>query len=147
MTSPEEPAAPEDPAAAAYLNRTSQLHEARAALGEAVHAMRLELVARREETDALRVDNESLRAENESLRERYVALDKEWKELGAEVKWQRDERARLIAESEQLREHVERLEHQLAEARELSMTYRNMKVVRWTAWPRRAVHRLRGRGT
>jgi chromosome segregation ATPase len=132
VTSPEDPEAPEDAANAAYLNRTSQLHEARAALGEAVHAMRLELDARREE--------------NESLHARYSALEKEWKELGAEVKWQREERARLIAETEECREQLERLQQELSAAQELNATYRNMKVFRWTAWPRRIAHRLRGRG-
>jgi predicted nuclease with TOPRIM domain len=139
VTSREDPAASEDAVDTAYLNRTSQLHEARAALGEAVHAMRLELLARREEAEALGKDNESLRA-------RYEALDKEWKELGAEVEWQREERARLITETEQLREQVDRLQHELDAAGELNRTYRNMRAVRWTAWPRRIAYRLRGRG-
>lgn len=139
MTSREDPGASDDALAAAYVTRDAQLHEARAALGEAVHTMRLELVARREEADALRSDNESLRA-------RYTALDKEWKELGAEVRWQREERARLIAETEELRERVVRVEEELAEARELNLTFRNMKAVRWSAGPRRLVARLKGVG-
>jgi hypothetical protein len=101
--------------------------------------MRLELVARREEAEALRNDNESLRA-------RYGALENEWKELGAEVEWQRQERARLIAEAEELREQLARLEPELADARAENLTYSNMKAVRWTARLRRIAYRLRGHG-
>jgi chromosome segregation ATPase len=130
------PSQGEDPLALAYRQRTLQLHEARAALGEAVHTMRLELAARREETEALRGDNESLRGNNDTLQ-------REWKELGAEVEWQREERARLIAETERLREGVARLERELGQARELIATLQNMKAVRWSAGPRRLRRRLR----
>jgi hypothetical protein len=104
-----------------------QVHEARSALGEAVHTMRLELAARREECEALRIENQGLRDNVETL--------------GAEVAWQREERARLIAETE----HVGRMDQELAEARSLIATFQNMKAVRWSAWPRRLRDRWRRR--
>ena len=128
----------EDPLATAYRRRTLQVHEARSALGEAVHTMRLELAARREESESLRTVNEGLRSNTENLH-------KEWKELGAEVEWQREERARLIAETEELRNRVVRMEQQLRDAGAVIDSFQRMKAVRWTAWPRRIRHRLRPR--
>jgi hypothetical protein len=111
------PEAVHDSLAAAYEERTIQLHEARGALADAVASIRLELDERRDESGGLREDNRLLREDNGLLRE--------------------DNRA--------LREHAARLEVELAETDELLATVRSMKVVRWTAWPRRVVYRLRGR--
>lgn len=93
----------QDALASAYEHRTFQLHEARAALGEAVHTLRLELSERHREIAA--------------LRERNASLD---------------------ADVERLRGQLAELERQLGEVR-------NMKLVRWTVWPRRMVYRLRDR--
>ncbi len=103
----------EDPLAAAYQERDLQLREARAALGEAVHTLRLELAQERRE--------------NAALQEKHNVLHDEWKALGAEVEWLRDQRAVLTAE-------VERLEQELR-------AVKNMRVVRWSARPRRIFRR------
>lgn len=58
----------------------------------------------------------------------------------------------LTVELRELREHAHRqseviagLEAELETAKKLIEAQRNMKVVRWTQWPRRFVYRLRGR--
>jgi tRNA (mo5U34)-methyltransferase len=45
----------------------------------------------------------------------------------------------------ELRRRLAAIESQLSAARELIAVLQNMKVVRWTAWPRRLVYRLRAR--
>lgn len=102
---------------AAYEQRTIQLHEARSALADAVAAIRLELDDRRNESAGLREDNRSLREDNRLLRQ----------------------------DAEALRERAIGLEAELQATDELLATVRNMKVVRWTAWPRQIVYRLRDR--
>jgi tRNA (mo5U34)-methyltransferase len=49
------------------------------------------------------------------------------------------------AQVDELQDRVDALESELAGARELIAALRNMKVVRWTEWPRRIVYRLRAR--
>jgi predicted nuclease with TOPRIM domain len=106
-----------EPLAVAYEQRTKEVHEARGALGEAVWALRLELGQRREEATALRRDNSELH--------QYAG--------------------NLTTEIDRLRERVGVLEGELRSAHDLIDVLRNMKVVRWTAWPRRIVYRLRDR--
>lgn len=106
-----------EPLAAAHEQRTKEVYEARGALAEAVSALRLELEQRRDETTALRRDNSELRP--------YAA--------------------NLTNEIDRLREHVGVLEGELRSAHDLIHVLRNMKVVRWTVWPRRIVYRLRDR--
>jgi chromosome segregation ATPase len=115
----------DDPTAAAYEERTLQLHEARAALGEAVHTLRLELAQARQE-------NVALRQQLEDLQQRHTALHDEWKALGAEVEWLRKQRTSLMAETARLEQEVHAL--------------KNMRVVRWSAWPRRILHRRGSEG-
>jgi tRNA (mo5U34)-methyltransferase len=49
------------------------------------------------------------------------------------------------AQVDELQDRVDALESELAGARELIAALQNMKVVRWTEWPRRMVYRLRDR--
>lgn len=115
------------PLAAAYEERTKQLHEARGALAEAVSTLRLELEQRREEAIALTRENGELRK---------LAVDHH----------------RLAVDHHKLHEHaqalskeVERLEAELISAQHLIEVLRNMKVVRWTVRPRRLLYRMRER--
>jgi hypothetical protein len=55
------------------------------------------------------------------------------------------ERDHAIAESRALRERVDLLESELRGARADIAALQGMKVVRWTAWPRRVVYRIRAR--
>jgi Glycosyl transferase family 2 len=109
----------------AYEQRTKQLHNARAALAEAVSTLRTELGQRREEVAALRDERDRALLDNRAVREQSAALARE---------------------AQELRPRVETLEGELRDARELAAAMRNMKVVRWTAWPRRIVLPL-SRGT
>jgi chromosome segregation ATPase len=120
-----------EPLAAAYEQRTKEVHEARGALGEAVWALRLELEQRREEATALRRDNSELRQYAESLTTDHRKLHEHAQNLTNEI--------------DRLRERVGVLEGELRSAHDLIDVLRNMKVVRWTAWPRRIVYRLRDR--
>jgi chromosome segregation ATPase len=45
-----------------------------------------------------------------------------------------------------LRDHVQRLVERIEALERQVVVIRGMKVVRWTAWPRRIVYRLRSRG-
>jgi chromosome segregation ATPase len=151
---------PRDPLDVAYEQRTLQVHEARSALAEAVHTLRLELedrhreaAALQQEVAALRQEAARLRQDNRLAHEKAETLHKESHALGAEVNWLREQRAsiteekhRLTAENQALIERSAELERQLGEAREQVATLQNMKVVRWTVWPRRMVYRLRERG-
>jgi predicted RNase H-like nuclease (RuvC/YqgF family) len=115
----------EDPLTAAYEQRTTQLHEARGALAEAVSVLKVELDQRREESKGLREHADNLAAEAD--KQRHYAES-------------------FTAEIQQLRKDVARLEAELQATRELLASVRNMRVVRWTVWPRRIVYRLRARG-
>ena len=114
-----------DPLATAYERRTTQLYEARGALAEAVAALNLELVRLRQESAELRGAREH--ADN----------------LAAEVDKQRGYAERYAAETQDLREQVARLQGELREAQEVIATLQGMKVVRWTAWPRKLAYRAR----
>jgi chromosome segregation ATPase len=111
-----------DPLAAAYEQRTMQLHEARGALAEAVSALRVELEQLREQSAELRMENAALRVETASLGD--------------------DNRA-LRDDNEKLREQADTLEAELRSADGIIGQLQNMKVVRWTAWARRIVYRRR----
>jgi predicted nuclease with TOPRIM domain len=72
--------------------------------------------------------------------------------LTAELSFGREERKRLLEENQGLREHtkaleaeIEKLEHGLAAANQRTEAVLNLKVVRWTAWPRAVIHRTRTR--
>jgi predicted RNase H-like nuclease (RuvC/YqgF family) len=110
--------------AEAYEERTKHLHDARAALAEAVSALRTELGHRRQEIAALGAARDQAASDHRAERARSEALDREAQEL----------RTRIAA-----------LEAELRDARELVTALRNLKVVRWTAWPRRLVYRWRAR--
>jgi chromosome segregation ATPase len=136
----------------AYEQRTKQLCDARAALAEAVAALTVELGQRREESAGLREELAGLREESARLREELARLREELARTG-------DERDRVLLENEALRgsakalsagvhearEHAAAVEAELGVTRERVAALRNMKVVRWTAGPRRIVHRLRDR--
>jgi chromosome segregation ATPase len=136
----------------AYEQRTKQLCDARAALAEAVAALTVELGQRREESAGLREELARLREESARLREELARLREELARTG-------DERDRVLLENEALRgsakalsagvqearEHAAVVEAELGVTRERVAALRNMKVVRWTAGPRRIVHRLRDR--
>jgi chromosome segregation ATPase len=113
-----------DALAAAYEQRSAQLYEARGALAETVSALRTELDVRRDEAAQLREQRDNAVREYHELREHAVGL---------------------TDEVHRLRGHAAALEAQLQEAREAVGELRNMKVVRWTVWPRRIVYRLRRR--
>jgi predicted nucleic acid-binding Zn-ribbon protein len=88
----------EDPLAAAYERRTEQVHEARAALAEAVSALTSELAQRRHELASLRDEQRardeyvhSLQEEASKQRERAVALE-------AELRGMSEQAARLHAQ-------------------------------------------------
>lgn len=63
--------------------------------------------------------------------------------LHADLAAAQSENRELRAMAAELRAVVADLESQLDSSREVVATLRNMKVVRWTVWPRRAVYRLR----
>ena len=72
--------------------------------------------------------------------------------LTAELNHCREERDRVLEENRGLREHtealraeIEKLEHGLAAANQRTAAVSNLKVVRWTAWPRAVVYRMRAR--
>jgi hypothetical protein len=72
--------------------------------------------------------------------------------LTAELSHCREERDRGLVENRGLREHaealraeIEKLEHGLAAANQRTAAVLNLKVVRWTAWPRTLVYRIRTR--
>jgi predicted RNase H-like nuclease (RuvC/YqgF family) len=113
-----------DLAAGAYEQRTKQLYDARTALAEAVSALRTELAQRCEEVAALGAERDQARLDHRAECQRSAALD---------------------LEAQALRTRVAALEAELLDARELVAAVRNLKVVRWTAWPRRWVYRWRAR--
>ena len=118
-----------DQLAKAYEQRTTQVHEARGALADAVSALRLELEQQREQAAKLHDENAALREDNHALREDTHNVHQH-----AE---------RLTSELHQQRERAEGLEAELSSTRKLLDDLRGMKVVRWTAGPRRLVYRLR----
>jgi chromosome segregation ATPase len=60
--------------------------------------------------------------------------------------WRRNEECdHAIAENRALRERIDLLESELRNARADITALRGMKVVRWTAWPRLIVYRIRAR--
>jgi uncharacterized coiled-coil DUF342 family protein len=124
--------------AEAYERRDAQLYEARAALAEAVAAFERELEQRREEAEALRAEVAGLRGE-------LAGAGEHASNLAAEAEKQRRLAVQHASEVGQLRDEVTRLAGELEASQQLIATLREMKVVRWTAAPRKAVHRLRGR--
>jgi chromosome segregation ATPase len=70
--------------------------------------------------------------------------------LTAELTHCREERDRVVDENRGLREHaealhaeIEKLERGLAAANQRIEAVLNLRVVRWTAWPRAVVYRIR----
>ena len=122
----------EDQLASAYWARTAELHDARRALAEAVSSLTVELRDRREQLAAARGEAEALRRE----RDRAV-VDSDALRQRAEM---------VTAERDFLRQHTAALEAELRAAHDQTEVLRNMKVVRWTVWPRRIWYRLRPRG-
>jgi regulator of replication initiation timing len=110
--------------ATAFEQRTRQLYEARSALAEAVSTLRTELGARREEIGALRGELERVVGENAALRAHLQAS---------------------AVEAEDLRQRVRAFEQELHRVHGQLAEVRQMKVLRWTAGPRRLVYRLRAR--
>jgi hypothetical protein len=94
----------------AYAERTTQLHDARGALAEAVATLTGELHRQREEYDRLVEESRGSREHNQALE----------------------------TELQKLQAYAQMLQEQLTACR-------NMKVVRWTASPRRFVYGLRAR--
>jgi chromosome segregation ATPase len=103
--------------AKAYEERTSQLHDARAALAEAVSTLRRELEQRRMEVDALR----------------------------AEIAALRDERDRAVRDNGALRREVEVQRDALEETSRLLSEFQSMKVVRWSKPLRGLAYLIRDR--
>lgn len=106
-----------DPLAAAYEQRTVQVHEARAALADAVSALSTDLEQRREEVARFTQENDALRADNRALR-----TDAE----------------RLHAEAGSLHERIAALDAEL-------QSIRRNPIVQLAAVPRRVMRRLRTR--
>ncbi len=131
--------------AAAYEERTKEVHETRGALGQAVWALRLELEQRREEATALRQDNGELRQYGESLIDDNRKLHEHAQNLTNDNRTLHEHAQNLTNEIDRLSERVGMLEGELRSANDLIHVLRNMKVVRWSAWPRRIVYRLRDR--
>ena len=65
--------------------------------------------------------------------------------LTAELSHCREERHRVLDENRGLREHAEALRAEIAAANQRTAAVLNLKVVRWTAWPRAVVYRMRTR--
>jgi regulator of replication initiation timing len=70
--------------------------------------------------------------------------------LTGELTHCREERERLLEENRGLREHAEalqaeigKLEDGLAVANQRTAAVQNLKVVRWSAWPRAVLYRIR----
>jgi chromosome segregation ATPase len=131
---------PEDPGplAEAYERRSAQLYEARAALAEAVSALERELARRNEELARRREEVDGLRGELAGAREHAG-------NLAAEAEKQRKLAVQHAHEVTDLHEEVARLATELQAAQETVATLREMKVIRWTAAPRKLAYRLRGR--
>lgn len=79
------------------------------------------------------------------LHDARTALAEAVSTLRAELVRRTEERDAATAENHALREQLSRLETALAAEQRDVRTLRQMKVVRWTAWPRRIVYRLRSR--
>jgi hypothetical protein len=87
------------------------------------------------------------------LHEARGALAEAVSVLTADLNQRRHELDRALRENRDLRERAEALDTEvqslrqhLVAAREQTAAVRNMKVVRWTVWPRRLVYRVRARG-
>ena len=124
-TSDDEPG----PLADAYERRTTQLYEARGALAEAVVTLEAELKRRHEEAQGLRSELAGCREYADSL--------------AADARKERGHAEQYASEIHELRQEVARLEDELRIAQRAIAGLQGMKVVRWTAWPRRLVYRLR----
>ncbi len=109
---------PEDALELAYARRTQQLHEARGALAEIVSTLRVDLLQQRQTSDLVAADNLTLR----------------------------EHAAALTVEVQRLTEQVVELDAELRRAREQIARFRNMKIVRWSEWPRSVVFRFRAHG-
>jgi septal ring factor EnvC (AmiA/AmiB activator) len=89
--------------------------------------------------------NAAYTARTNQLYEARGALAEAVAELTKELQHRRAEAAELNKQLEARSKQVARLERDLqATSREIE-ALRNMKVVRWTAWPRAAVYRWRAR--
>jgi chromosome segregation ATPase len=111
-----------DPLEIAYAERSAQLYETRVALADAVQTLTDELQARRAEAAAFRAETAAIRDDQRALHEQSAGY------------------AALI---ENLRERNAELEAELAALRAQLESLQEMRVVRWTAVPRRVLRRLR----
>jgi tRNA (mo5U34)-methyltransferase len=129
------PTGDRDLAATAAARRTAEIHEARGALAEAVSLLSAELDHHRQEQRQERAQTAKERAQTAKERAQTA---KERAQTAEEILGLRDHTAALNHEIDKLRQayHV---------ALEQNAELRNMKVVRWTARPRRLVYRLRAR--
>jgi chromosome segregation ATPase len=113
----------------AYEERGVQLHDARGALAEAVAALTVDLDHLRNESATLLDERDRAVVENRALRERAERADAGVAALGVQI--------------EALAAQVRELEAALGIARSRAFVLEEMKVVRYTAWPRRLILRLR----
>ena len=79
------------------------------------------------------------------LHEARTALADVVSTIKTELARRTEELDRMAADNRALREQVASLQHELELARADVRALQQMKVVRWTAWPRGVVYRLRAR--
>jgi RNA polymerase-interacting CarD/CdnL/TRCF family regulator len=82
---------------------------------------------------------------NMQLNDARIALAEVVSALTAELTARTQERDQGLQENRALRDRVEVLEHELLAAQGDIAALRGMKVVRWTARPRRLVNQIRAR--
>lgn len=86
-----------------------------------------------------------LRDARAALAEAVSALTDELTQRREEVRGLRQHEVALSAEIQKALDYSSHLQEELRRTSELVATLQNMKVVRWTARPRRIVYRLRAR--
>jgi chromosome segregation ATPase len=118
-----------DPLVIAYEERSLQLYEARAALADTVQTLRDELQARHAEAAAMREESAAIREETAAIREDHRALFEQAAAHAALIKGLRDRNRELEAELEATRGQLRSMQ--------------SMKVIRWTAFSRQVLRRLR----
>ena len=134
---------PHDDLAASYQRRSQDLYETRAALGDAVSTLRLELEERREECRELHQQLSAVREDNHALRlevERFAAEARKQNEQSLRYEADlADAHDRLQAARDQL----QAARDQLQAAREEVRRLRKLKAVRGTLLIRRLLGRAR----
>jgi predicted nuclease with TOPRIM domain len=117
------------PLGIAYTERSMQLYEARAALADVIQTLRDELQARRSEAVAFHADAAATREQVEAIRADQRALYEQAAAHAALIERLRDRNGELEAELDAVRAQLRSIE--------------NMRVIRWTAFPRQVLRRLR----